>query len=359
MDKKRKLHPNAEKHAEVLKRLGYLAPRLWDREEASKEHSLATEQWDEMLRLHIPGICFSDMPRMFELPTTMPNGDNGFTWSSLNDREFDRSRWNEVPAHFKATIEGWGNATSQILEGWTYESILPLNAVPRIHDEPNPRVYVLSGKMVRSAWKGDELRKRICALFEDRLLDLFRLSPNNLRKQYVSDRLQHHWELGGNAEAFLDYIEGMIGKWGGEAPTYFDIPQMKSLNVEDVDVLLRTIRKWIEERRKAEPKGVKVPPGSFTELWGKENLERLLSAMQIESIAYVTDGRGGKERIMAAFHAGAEKFGHPRHLMDWQGLLQSQYPGRVISNKVKPKDLDTASERYKGAYSAILQHLTE
>lgn len=103
----------------------------------------------------------------------------------------------------------------------------------------------------------------------------------------------------------------------------------------------------------------KMPPSTFAQLWGQENLDKVLLAMNSEGIAYVTDGRGGKERIMGAFHAGAEKFGHPRHLMDWQGLLQSQYPGRVISDKVKPKDLDTASERYKGAYSAILQHLTE
>lgn len=256
MQGKRRVHPNAEKHSEVLKRLGYLAPRLWDREEAGKEHSLATEQWADMLRLHIPGLCISDMPRMFELPATMPDGKNGFTWSSLNDREFDQSRWNEIPAHLKEAIEGWGSATTEILEGWTYESVLPPNAAPRTHDEPNPRVYMLNGKMVRSGWKGDDLRKRVCALFEIRLLDLFRLSPNNVRKQNVADRLQHHWEHGGNADAFLDYIEGVCEKWAGEAPTYFDMPRMQRLQVEDAAILMRTMRKWVEEKRKAAtPKG--------------------------------------------------------------------------------------------------------
>lgn len=229
-----------------------MAPRLWDREEADKEHSLATEQWAEMLRLHIPGLCISDMPRMFELPATMPDGENGFTYSSLNDREFDRSRWNEIPAHLKEAIEGWGNATIEILEGWTYKSVLPPNAVPRTHDEPNPRVYMLDGRMVRSGWKGDDLRKRVCALFEIRLLDLFRLSPNNVRMQKVNDRLQHHWEHGGNPDAFLDYIEGVCDKWEGEAPTYIDIPRMQRLQVEASATLMRTMRKWVEEKRKAE-----------------------------------------------------------------------------------------------------------
>jgi hypothetical protein len=130
-------------------------------------------------------------------------------------------------------------------------------------------------------------------------------------------------------------------------------------------VLLAAKVKLIEEIQSvqtgitASSQAVRATPATFAHLWGQENLDKLLFAMKSEGIAYVTDGRGGKERIMAAFHAGAVKFGHPRRLMDWQGLLMSQYPGSVVSDKVKPKDLDTASERYKGVYSAILRHLTE
>ena len=317
---KRRINPETEKRSVLLRRLGYLAPRLWDREEADKEHSLATEQWAEMLRLHIPGLCISDMPRMFELPATMPDGENGFTWSSLNDLEFDQSRWNEIPAHLKEAIEGWGNATTEILEGWTYKSVLPPNAAPRTHDEPNPRVYMLNGKMVRSGWKGDDLRKRVCALFEIRLLDLFRLSPNNVRKQNVADRLQHHWEHGGNADAFLDYTEGVCDKWEGEAPTYFDMPRMQRLQVEDAAILMRTMRKWVEEKRKASTamaKGAKAKqrekdePKPLKERFPKpEQYARFIELLQeheiVDSGGAFVPGHDHKSRLLGAYEGASE-----------------------------------------------------
>lgn len=345
MGGKRKLHPARLKDREVLKRLGYRVPRLWDREEASKEHSLAIEQWAEMLRLHIPGLCISDMPRMFELPATMPNGENGFTYSSLNDREFDRSRWNEIPAHLKEAIEGWGNATTEILEGWTYKSVLPPNAVPRTHDEPNPRVYMLDGRMVRSGWKGDDLRKRVCALFEIRLLDLFRLSPNNVRMQKVNDRLQHHWEHGGNPDAFLDYIEGVCDKWEGEAPTYIDIPRMQRSQVEDAAILIRTMRKWLEEQRKAKTKRIslKVPtlaerleaalPGArqaFDEML-------LIDGFTNKAGVYVGPKRKGKAGILANWDAVVEAFkveGYPQHGGALAVALEDYISGLRIDKRI-------------------------
>lgn len=371
MQGKRRVHPNAEKHSEVLKRLGYLAPRLWDREEADKEHSLATEQWAEMLRLHIPGLCISDMPRMFELPATMPDGENGFTYSSLNDLEFDQSRWNEIPAHLKEAIDEWGNATIEILEGWTYQSVLPPDAVPRIHDEPNPRVYMLDGRMVRCGWKGDDLRKGVCALFEDRLLDLFRLSPNNVRMQKVNDRLQHHWEHGGNPDAFLDYIEGVCDKWEGEAPTYFDIPRMQRLQVEASATLMRTMRKWVEEKRNAEVNGSSggwleraktrlntvEQVASFTDLLGATNAEAVRVAMKTAGIVY-THAKG-KRKCLAALHAACDHWGkHPVRLMDWPPMLTDFFPGSRWSEKNTPHDQSDWDDTYRLAYHAIRERLS-
>lgn len=345
MGGKRKLHPARLKDREVLKRLGYRVPRLWDRKVANVEHLLATEQWAEMLRLHIPGLCISDMPRHFELPATLPDGKNGFTWSSLNGLEFDRSQWKKIPGQLSDGISRWGNATTEILEGWTYESVLPPNAEPRLHDEPNPRIYTLEGRMVRSAWKGENLRKGICDLFEIRLVDLFRLSPYNVRKQYVTERLQHHWEHGGNADAFLDYMDGVCDKWEREAPTYFDMPRMQRSQVEDAAILIRTMRKWLEEQRKAKTKRIslKVPtlaerleaalPGArqaFDEML-------LIDGFTNKAGVYVGPKRKGKAGILANWDAVVEAFkveGYPQHGGALAVALEDYISGLRIDKRI-------------------------
>lgn len=167
-----------------------------------------------------------------------------------------------------------------------------------------------------------------------------------------------------NPTAFVEFIRGEVLRWKQDAastrPKPTPMEHLIALHGLGQDARV-SVEPWLVDKceRWLASEDEEVPPSTFAQLWGQGNLDKLLLAMNSEGIAYVTDGKGGKERIMAAFHAGAEKFGHPPRLMDWQGLLQSHYPGRKISDKVRPKDLDTAGERYKGAYSAIMRRLTD
>lgn len=97
---------------------------------------------------------------------------------------------------------------------------------------------------------------------------------------------------------------------------------------------------------------------TFTALWGATNVEAVRVAMDKAEIAYVTDGRG-KERVLAVLHAGCTKFGHPKRLKHWKPMLEEFFPGSTWSEKNKPKDLDSCSDRYKAAYSTILSNLSE
>lgn len=102
-----------------------------------------------------------------------------------------------------------------------------------------------------------------------------------------------------------------------------------------------------------------VAAPTFAALLGATNAEAVRVAMATNGIAYVTDGRG-KERALAALHAGCDKFGkHPKRLKHWKPMLEEFFPGSTWSEKNKPKDLDTCSGRYKAAYTSILSSLSE
>lgn len=253
---KRQLHQVTRDRAEQRKRHNDTQPIGMDRREtdAGQEDVLAAEQWDEIIRLHIPGIALSGMPRIFELPVVL-NGRPGVTSKNIGDRATDQSRWSEIPNVLIAAIQEWDREAPTFSDGWTYESIIPANTVPDPNDEPNPRTYTLSGQLIRTLEDGNAIRMKVCSAFDHRLSELFRLSPNNTRERHVTARLQHHFDRGGNPTALLDYAEGLAMRWEADPPTYHEVRHYLDNNkryptVADSHILTRAIRQWVEDARK-------------------------------------------------------------------------------------------------------------
>ena len=367
---KRQPHSVTRDLAEQRKRRNDTQPISIDRREAEarQEHVLAAEQWDEIVRLHIPGIALSGMPRIFELPVVL-NGRRGTTTKSIGDRATDQSRWSEIPDVLIAEIQDWDRPAPTLPDGWTYEGIIPANTLPDQNDEPNPRTYTLSGQLIRTVEDGNAIRMKVCSAFDHRLSELFRLSPNNTREKHVTARLQHHFDRGGNPTALLDYMEGLATRWEADPPTYHDVRHYLNNDrryptVADAHILTRAIRQWVEDARKAptsamgKPKDKPTPPPTRTiaeRLDAKPGAREAFDTMLLidgstnKDGQWILTGRKGRAEVVAAWDAVVEIFGVEGYAKEeksdkaFSAALREYIPGLTIGDR--PNKLRNTSKQ--------------
>ena len=176
-------------------------------------HLKGIAQWQKEVEDHIPGLKVSNLPCLFVVPVTLDAGRKtkavvNVDWTlSVSQRD----QWQHIPEVLRelvsVTQKDWTPP-----EGWSYAAAADHAApgeTPHPMDLPNPRHYTLEGWQVFREWEPRYIAKELERQFKEGLA--WRWQPGsdrllrNKRRASVLEYLGHH-HLGGNPEAFRDFI---------------------------------------------------------------------------------------------------------------------------------------------------------
>lgn len=359
----RPVHPRAIAAALDAFISGHCAAPIVDHGNGLEEHEAAIVQWEKFARAHIPGLRFSDRPRFLLVPRDRVwNGSHstGDTMVNLEGKEADESQWGEIAVQLHRLPWLDEGEMDLVAQDWQYSSIVSAQVRHFEHDEPNPRLYDLNGYMVRQShsFNSKGVAKRFLSIFETRLTHLFDESPMNERRARVHARLQHHMDLGGNAMAFREYVEGLVDKWTKDVPMIVHRSRRLEITrpepLKESVLLLRYITEWIA-LAKERPANVQT----FTALLGAANADALRVAMNDAGIVYVP--AKGKRRIVAALHAACDHFGKPTPRPKlWPEMLADFIPESTWTAKSVPEARPSyQGTQYRDAYRAVKDRLSE
>ena len=213
----------------------------------------AAAQYAQLLRDELPGFSICPYPMHLSIGTreTYPSVEPGIEATDAGVRSVEN--WNGIDRAVKQAVERKlpDGELKDRLTGWTYASIVP-DGIPNPFDIPNPREYLLDGALIPS----DRfiIRGRLSKAAND-AFDAFQrqlkrawTSPMNLRKAKVVEYLDHHFENGGNPNAFVDFVEAA-------GPSISITGNTRSFNYEEA--LQKELAAWLAIARKRLGNGAK------------------------------------------------------------------------------------------------------
>lgn len=195
----------------------------------------ARQEWEELLRLHVPGFAFSEYPAGFALR----NSAKGLSFISIGEWWKDPGRWPEIP---RKLGHGPPDRAVKVPNAWRYADIAP-KTPPHPFDLTNLRKYDLHGRQVPGHY-GRSYAATAMMNFRRRLLEVFLEAPLNRKHEELTAFLEHHHSNGGNPTAFRDHVEGLLSKWAEEPPTDPRKLDKVPLGIEDLHRLTKTVEAW-------------------------------------------------------------------------------------------------------------------
>lgn len=376
---KRRVHPNAIAQAEA--RAQDPPPFVPEQvtTDADAMEAKAREQYAEACRGYIPGFALSNLPANFVVRLKLntegrarakERGKDSRTFSaevvlSAWKLTKDVRRWENIREHLLDYPDPC--AVPIVPKGWSYAALVG-DAKPHRFDLKNPRLYTLEGRLV--PWEipnHRELARRYTGNpyghFPSRLVDVFMEAAPNDREAEVVAFMEHHRTKGGNPEALANYVEGLLEKWTADPPKRTNIQRFVEgpQPIPEHGIFIRALEGWLAKAPKVPASAKEDEEGgaqTFAALLG-DHLAAVSKAMKDAGIRY-TKGRG-KRRVVAALHAGCNRYGKPLPLPTlWPVMLRELFPGTTWSDKVKPiestRELEKAKD-YTDAYRAIMDRL--
>lgn len=336
--------------------------RSWVADLRAYPSTVANRRHEEEMRDEVPGLSVCPFPWNISVGSRNTYGLEDYShgvWPGACFQRIDRLD-NAHRQHIGEVMrKALGKSPDPALKArfaqWEYSNIEPPGIVPNPLDIRNPRTYLLDGTPV-PADKGYRLE----LWFRNRVRDIWRDAPLNLKEERLLEFLNHHFEHGDGREKLVREVERIAED--EHLRTSYSIGHAQQ----------KTLAAWVVSARKrlgspakvkAGPKAVKPSgpslaskfepvPGSLDKWMNLLRSEGLVDAAGRFTMA---DHAKGKGKLIAAWVAALEVFSLVAYPLDTElsKALIAHLPGLSGLDRLdkvrKTKSFTDNVERYKEA----------
>lgn len=294
--------------------------RAWVAELQAYPSTVANRRHEEEMRDEVPGLSVCPFPWNVTVGSCNTYGLEGYAHGVESGACFQRiDRLDEEHRqHIREVMrKALGKSTDPALRArfaqWEYSDIEPPGTVPNPLDIRNPRTYLLDGTPV-PADKGYRLELKL----NNRLREIWRNAPLNLKVKQLQELLDHHFAHGGNPEALVNYLERIGPSVNRNTETGERTPVFPEGLQKELAAWVVSARKRLGSPAKvnSKPKASKptaptiaskfeAAPGSLDKWMGLLRSEGLVD---VDGRFTMASGVRGKGKLIAAWDAAQSVF---------------------------------------------------